>query len=91
MSLSPKDKRGSGMKNQKSPDFQVGGPKATYVMVICSLLFMVNYMDRQIMAAVLQPMKVDLGLTDFQAGLANTMFYIGVLLFVVPVSHWIDK
>ena len=79
------------MKDQKTTDFQVGGPKATYVMVICSLLFMVNYMDRQIMAAVLQPMKVDLGLTDFQAGFANTMFYLGVLLFVVPVSHWIDK
>ena len=79
------------MKDQKVPDFQVGGPKATYVMVICSLLFMVNYMDRQIMAAVLQPMKIDLGLTDFQAGLANTMFYLGVLIFVVPVAHWIDK
>jgi MFS family permease len=79
------------MKDKKTPDFQVGGPKATYVMVICSLLFMVNYMDRQIMAAVLQPMKIDLGLTDFQAGLANTMFYLGVLIFVVPVAHWIDK
>jgi len=79
------------MKDQRSSGFQVGGPKATYVMVICSMLFMVNYMDRQIMAAVLQPMKIDLGLTDFQAGLANTMFYLGVLIFVVPVSHWIDK
>jgi MFS family permease len=79
------------MKEQKKADFQVGGPKATYVMVICSLLFMVNYMDRQIMAAVLEPMKIDLGLTDFQAGLANTMFYLGILLFVVPVAHWIDK
>jgi MFS family permease len=79
------------MKDQKTPDFQVGGAKATYVMVICSLLFMVNYMDRQIMAAVLEPMKIDLGLTDFQAGLANTMFYLGILLFVVPVSYWVDK
>ncbi len=79
------------MKDQINPDFQVGGPRATYVMVVCSLLFMVNYMDRQIMAAVLQPMKIDLGLTDFQAGLANTMFYLGVLIFVIPVAHWIDK
>lgn len=83
--------REAKMKNQQAPDFQVGGSKATYVMVICSLLFLVNYMDRQIMAAVLQPMKVDLGLTDFQAGLANTMFYVGVLLFCVPVAHWVDK
>ena len=40
--------------------FQVGGPKATYVLVICSLLFAINYMDRLVMSVVLQPMKLDL-------------------------------
>jgi len=28
------------------------------VLIVCSLLYMVNYMDRWVLAAVLQPMKV---------------------------------
>lgn len=71
--------------------FQVGGPRAKFVLIICSLLFMVNYIDRQVMAAVLEPMKLDMKLTDFQAGYINTMFYIGVTIFSIPVAHWIDK
>ena len=75
------------MKN----DFQIGGPRATFVLIICSLLFMFNYIDRQVMAAVLEPMKNDMKLTDFQVGYINTIFYIGVTIFSIPVAHWIDK
>jgi MFS family permease len=72
-------------------EFQVGGPRATFALIICSLLFMVNYIDRQVMAAVLEPMKLDMKLTDFQAGYINTMFYIGITIFSIPVAHWVDK
>ena len=41
----------------------------------------VNYMDRQVMAVVLQPMKLDLGLSDLQMGVINSMFYVGVRIF----------
>ena len=33
---------------------------------------MVNYMDRQVLSVVLQPMKIDLDLTDAQAGWADS-------------------
>ena len=78
------------MNNQQSGKFQVGGSKATFVMIICSLLYAVNYMDRQVMTVVLQPMKIDLGLTDFQAGAINSVFYLGILIFCMPIAHFVD-
>jgi MFS family permease len=75
---------------QESSKFEVGGPKARFVLIICALLYAVNYMDRQVMTVVLQPMKVDLGLTDLQVGLVNTMFYLGIIVFCMPVAHFVD-
>lgn len=73
-----------------SERFEVGGPRATYVLTICSLLYAVRYADWQIMSVVLQPLKADLGLTDGQAGLAGTAYFIGVILFTLPTSRLID-
>lgn len=78
------------MKNQKSGNFKVGGSKASYVLIICSLLYAVNAMDRQVMSVVLQPMKLDLGLTDLQIGAINSAFFIGVGVFCTPIAHLVD-
>jgi MFS family permease len=47
-------------------------------------------MDRLVMSVVLQPMKIDLGLTDAQVGAVNTIFFFGVALFSLPVARFID-
>jgi len=47
-------------------------------------------MDRQVMAVVLQPMKLDLGLSDLQMGVINSMFYVGVIIFCMPIAHFVD-
>ena len=78
------------MKIQESNDFKVGGLRATYVLIICSLLYAMRYADWQIMAIVLQPMKLELGLTDAQAGLVGTAFFIGIMLFTLPIAHLVD-
>jgi MFS family permease len=76
----------------KDPDgFQVGGPKATYVLIVCSLLYMVNYMDRQVLSVVLEPMKLDLGLSDSEAGALQTIFLLSMGLFAMPISYFVDR
>lgn len=72
-------------------EFQVGGPKATYVLILCSLLWMINFIDRQILSVVLEPMKIDLGLTDAEAGWITTALFLGVALFAIPASYWTDR
>ena len=65
--------------------------QAGMILAVCTLLYMVNYMDRQIMAVVLEPMKIDLGLSDTQAGLIQTIFFLSMALFALPASFLVDR
>jgi MFS family permease len=72
-------------------DFKVGGWGARGVLITCSLLYLVNNMDRYVLAVVMQPMKEALGLTDAQAGSLQTAFFLGMMAFSLPVSYLIDR
>jgi MFS family permease len=76
---------------QNNQEYKTGGWRAHYVLIVCTLLYVVNYMDRQVFAVILQPMKLDLGLTDAQCGLASTVLIIGMAFFSFPVSYLIDR
>ncbi len=78
------------MNIQQSEKFTLGGQRAAYVLIICSLLRAISYADWQVMSVVMQPMKVDLGLTDAQAGLAGSAFFLGIIVFTLPVAHLVD-
>lgn len=71
--------------------FSSGGGKSHLILTICSLLYIINYMDRQVLSVVLQPMKVDLGLTDAQCGMLQTIFFLSMALLAFPVSFLIDR
>ena len=42
------------------------------------------------MTVVLQPMKIDLGLTDLQVGAINSAFFAGIFIFCMPIAHFVD-
>lgn len=71
--------------------YHTGGWNAHFIMIVCTLLFIVNYMDRQVFSAVLQPMKVDLGLTDAQCGLASTVFLLAMPIFSIFIAYLVDR
>ena len=48
-------------------------------------------MDRQVFSVILQPMKIDLGLTDAQCGLANTVLIFGMAFFSFPIAYLVDR
>ena len=75
----------------KTSEYKTGGWRAHYVLIVCTLLYVVNYMDRQVFAVILQPMKLDLGLTDAQCGLASTVLIFGMAFFSFPISYLIDR
>ncbi len=78
------------MNIQQSDSFKVGGRQAAYVLIICSLLRAISYADWQVMSVVMEPMKHDLGLTDAQAGLAGSAFFLGIIVFTLPVAQLVD-
>jgi MFS family permease len=78
------------MNIKESGNFRIGGPRATYVLIVCSLLNAVAYADWQVMAVVLQPMKLALGLNDSQVGAINTAYFLGIIVCTLPVAHLVD-
>jgi len=80
-----------GVERDIPKEHQTGGWSAHYVLIVCTLLYAINYMDRQVFSVVLQPMKVDLGLTDAECGLASTVLILGMALFSFPIAHMVDR
>jgi MFS family permease len=72
-------------------EYQTGGWKAHWILIICTLLYAINYMDRTVLTVVMQPMKVDLGLSDSDIGLAVTVFTLSIALFSIPVLYLVDR
>ena len=82
------------MKNEEpgqGRQYETGGWRAHFVLIVCTLLYVINYMDRQVFSVILQPMKIDLGLTDAQCGLANTVLIFGMAFFSFPVAYLVDR
>jgi len=72
-------------------EYQTGGWKAHWILIICSLLYMVNYMDRTVLTVVMQPMKTELGLSDADLGLMATIFMLSIAICSFPIAYLIDR
>ena len=57
----------------------VGGPYAYYVLAVLFIVYIFNFIDRQILAILLEPIKQDLKVSDtamgFLTGFAFAVFY----------------
>lgn len=63
-------------------------PKALRVLILLTALNYLNLIDRYILAAVLSSIKIDLQLSDFQAGLLATAFIIPYMV-TAPLFGWL--
>lgn len=59
---------------------------AGYILILCSLLYMINYMDRQALSITTEYIRADLGLTDTQMGIIQTVFFMSMALFSFPAA-----
>ena len=72
-------------------EYQTGGWNAHWIVIVTSILCVVCFMDGNVLGVVLQPMKVDLGLSDSEVGFVQTVQALSVALFAYPVSYLIDR
>ena len=61
------------------------------ILALLTALNFVNYIDRAVIAAVLKPMRGELGLSNFEAGLLNTAFLIGYFITAPLFGARADK
>ncbi len=63
-----------------------------YIVFICMLAYVFSFVDRQVLALLVEPIKHDLGLTDFQFsllhGLAFSIFYA---VMGLPIANLADR
>jgi MFS family permease len=74
-----------------SKGYKTSKGSSLYILIICTLLYMVNYMDRQVVAAVVEPMKAALSLNDSDIGVMGSVFLLSIALFSFPVAYLVDR
>jgi len=71
--------------------FEVSGGSAITILIILSLLWLINFSDRSIMSVVLEAVKIDLKLTDAQAGSLAAVLTAGIAMLTIPASVFGDR
>lgn len=68
---------------------------AWYVVVLTMLMYVLSFMDRQIIAVLIEPIKADLGLSDVQVsligGIAFVLFYATAGVFVGRLADSVNR
>lgn len=70
----------------------VGKSFRTYALALLVAIYTVNFLDRQIVTTLIEPIKTDLRLTDTQVGAMGGL-YFAILYTVlgVPIARWADR
>lgn len=89
------DRNGPASQPHDAPT-QVGGPYAYYVLAVLFVVYVFNFIDRQILSILLQPIKEDLQVSDtamgFLTGFAFAVFYaIAGLPLARVADRWVRR
>lgn len=81
---------GGGPAGADSRD-EVGGGYAKYVLVVLVIVYIFNFIDRQILSILAEDIKADLGISDAQMGfLYGTVFAVFYAVFGIPLARFAD-
>ncbi len=70
---------------------RVGGPYAWYVLAVLLAVYILNFIDRQIMSILAEDIKAHLGVDDAEMGfLYGTVFGVFYALFGIPLGRLAD-
>lgn len=76
--------------NATAPD--IGARYRTYVVVLLLVVYIMNFADRQILTILIEPIRAELGLKDWQIGfLTGTAFSLFYATLGVPIARIADK
>ena len=85
----------SGEKNLDTtlpPVSAVSSAYAHYVLVLLSLVYVVSFIDRQILAMLIEPIKSEFGVSDTAMGLLTGFaFVLFYTLAGIPIARWADR
>jgi MFS family permease len=63
-----------------------------YVLFVLSLVMMLNIIDRQMLGILIDPIKLELGVSDAAMGLlTGTSFALLHVVVMIPIASWADR
>ena len=81
--------------NEEKPDNvspAVGGRYAKYVLFVLVIVYIFNFVDRQILSILAEDIKADLGISDAEIGfLYGTVFAVFYAVFGIPLGRLADS
>jgi MFS family permease len=72
-------------------EFAISRLSAWYILIVCTLLYMINYMDRQVLSITIEFIKKDLSLSDTQIGVIQTLFFTSMAVFSIQDAYMVDR
>ena len=70
---------------------EVGGRYAKYVLFVLVIVYVFNFIDRQILSILAEDIKADLGISDAEIGfLYGTAFAVFYAVFGIPMGKLAD-
>ncbi|MFL6871039.1 MAG: spinster family MFS transporter [Candidatus Azotimanducaceae bacterium] len=74
-----------------SQPHKTGGAYANYVLFVLVLVYIFNFIDRQILSILAEDIKADLGIGDAEMGfLYGTVFAVFYAVFGIPLARFAD-
>ena len=68
---------------------KVGGGYAHYVLIVLVIVYVFNFIDRNILSILSEEIQADLGVTDAQMGfLYGTVFAVFYAVFGIPLARF---
>ncbi len=81
----------SAEENEEPNETRVGGGYAHYVLIVLVIVYVFNFVDRNILSILAQDIKADLGISDAEMGfLYGTVFAVFYAVFGIPLARFAD-
>ena len=85
------NKQGEALQEEQQGESEVGGRYAHYVLFVLILVYIFNFVDRNILSILAEDIKADLGISDAQMGfLYGTVFAVFYAVFGIPLARFAD-
>ena len=63
-----------------------------YVLAVLVLVYIVNFIDRQVFSILIEPIKADIHLSDTQLGFLGGVAFAFFYTFAgIPIARWADR